>query len=210
MKPLFFVVMLLSLWLSRVALAELSFGGETLFLSGFGTLGGPYNLDGQAGFIRDKTQPEGARGDGVDWAIDSRLGLQATWRPSEDFESTLQLVSKYRNDGGYRPQVTWAFLKYAFDPDAQVRVGRLGYDIYLLAESRDVGYSYLWVRPPVDSFGQVYNSYFDGLDLTLANSLGDGVLRGKLFLGQMTGTIPTSFPDLEYDLDGSILWGGVQ
>lgn len=208
MKSLLFIAMLLGLWLSRSALAELSLNGETFSLSGFGTLGGPYNLDGQAGFIRDKTQPEGARGDGIDWAIDSRLGLQATWRPRDDFEGTLQLVSKYHDDGSYRPQATWAFLKYAFAPDSQVRVGRLGYDIYLFAESRDVGYSYLWVRPPVDCFGQIYNSYFDGLDLTLADGWGEGVLRGKLFLGQLTGTIPTSFRDSEYDLSGSILWGG--
>lgn len=207
MKPHFFVVVLLGLWLSRFALAELPLGSETLSLSGFGTLGGTYNLDGEAGFIRDISQPDGARGNGIDWAIDSRLGFQATWRLREDFESTLQLASKYRYDGSYYPQVTWAFLKYEINPNVQIRAGRLGADIYLQADSRDIGYTYLWVRPPVDYFGQLFVSYLDGVDLTATRGLGEGILRGKLYAGHARETIPAAGGD-QYSLDGTIVAGG--
>ncbi len=209
MKPRLFIIMGLGFWLSSpVALADSPLNSETFSLSGFGTLGGAYNLDGEANFIRDGIQPDGADGRGFTGSVDSRLGLQANWKPHEDFEGVIQLVSKYRYDGSYRPQVTWAFLKYAFTPDFQIRAGRLGYDIYPFAESRDVGYSYVWVRPPVDFFGYIYFSHLDGADLTLTHQLGNGLLKGKLFASQFNDAIPvvTTIPDV-YTLKGDA-WGG--
>ncbi|HRD68299.1 MAG TPA: hypothetical protein PKY50_19385 [Candidatus Competibacter sp.] len=207
MKPHFFVATLLGLCLSRAVLAEPLFASETLSLNGFGTLGGVYNLDGGADFIRDISQPDGARGDGVAWAVDSRLGLQATWRPLEDFESTLQLVSKYRHDGSYHPEITWAFLKYMVTPNVQIRAGRLGTDIYLQADSRDIGYGYLWVRPPVDYFGRLSVSYFDGADFAVTQELGEGILKGKLYAGQARETLPAD-GGAQYSLDGTSVAGG--
>jgi len=201
------VFICIGFWFSRIALAELPLDSETFSLGGFGTLGGPYNFSDQAGFIRDISQPKGTRGDGVGWKIDSRLGLQGTWKPREDFEATLQLVSKYRYDGSYRPEATWAFLKYMIDPNLQARVGRLGADLYLQADSRDVGYAYLWVRPPVDYFGQLFVSYLDGADLTGTQRLGDGVLRGKLYAGQAAETIPVPGGG-QYSLSGTRIVGG--
>jgi len=203
----FFISILIGFWFPSVVLAEFSLGNETLFLNGFGTLGGPYNFDDRAGFIRDISQPKGARGDGVDWSIDSRLGLQGTWKPREDFESTLQLVSKYRYDGSYRPEITWAFLKYAISPNVQIRAGRLGADLYLQADSRDIGYAYLWVRPPVDYFGRLFASYLDGVDFVAARELGEGMLRGKLYAGQARETLPGDGGS-EYSLDGTTVMGG--
>ncbi len=201
------IFILAGLWLPRIVLAEFPLDSETLSIRGFGTLGGAYNVDGQAGFIRDISQPEGARGNGVDWEIDSRLGLQATWKPREDFESTVQAISKYTSDGNYRPQVTWAFLKYAISPNLLVRTGRLGADLYLQTDSRDVGYAYLWVRPPVDYFGQFFASNFDGADLTVTQGFGDGVFRGKLYMGQAFESIPADEGG-QYSLDGTTLVGG--
>lgn len=209
------VVIWAGLWLPQVLLAappatqraEPHFAGEPLKIQGFGTVGGAYNTDGGAEYIRDRSQPNGTRGDGFGWAVDTRLGIQATWRPSESVAGILQLVTKQRYDGTWRPQVSWAFLKHAFDPDTELRVGRLGYDVYPMSDSRDVGYSYLWVRPPVDYFGQVHYSHIDGLDLTSVHLLGDGVVRGKLFAGQLneSGATPQGG---EYDMRGSTLWGG--
>jgi hypothetical protein len=62
----------------------------------------------------------------------------------------VQAVSYYNHAGNYEPELTWAFISYAPVPDMKVRAGRLGWDVYMLSDSRNVGYSYLWVRPPVD------------------------------------------------------------
>lgn len=203
----FLILLLIGLWFSSVALAEISLGDQTFSLRGFGTLGGPYNFDGQAGFIRNNSQPDGARGDGVGWDIDSRLGLQLDWKPREDFSGALQLVSRYRYDGSFTPDVTLAFLKYAFDPDLEMRVGRIGIDFNFQADSRDAGYTYLWVRPPVEYFGQSFMSHGDGFDLTATHGLGEGILQGKLYAAQASETVPTAAGN-EYELDGSALVGG--
>ncbi len=203
---------MLWLLLSGAAEADWQFsdgsGIERFRLQGFGTVGGPfYSSTDEATYIRDRSQPDGARGPGLAFETDSRLGIQASWTPTQDLEATVQLVAKYRYDGTYRPQVPWAFVKYAFNPDVQIRAGRLGYDAYLLSDSRDVGYSYLWVRPPVDYFGQIHYSYFEGLDLTARHALGDAIVKGKLYLGQLSESSITP-EGTEYALRGSWLGGG--
>lgn len=205
------IASLLGLALANSALAgqTAALPGQGIFtLQGFGTLGGPfYSSTDQATFIRDRSQPDGARGHGLALEVDSRLGVQANWRPSEQLEAVVQLVGKYRYDGTYRPQVPWAFVKLALPPDVQIRAGRLGYDAYLLSDSRDVGYSYLWVRPPVDYFGQIHWTHFDGVDLTAQHGLGNGFLKGKLFVGQLNESAVS--PDgIDYKMQGSWLWGG--
>ena len=196
--------------LSLPALAgavDLPFASDTFKLQGFGTIAGLYSTAGdQVTFLRDKTQPGSDQDGRLDWQTDSRLGVQANWKPIEEVEAMLQLVSKYRYDGSYRPQVTWAYVKYAFTPDLWMRAGRLGFDIYLNSESRDAGYYYLWVRPPTDYYGHIYYSYMDGMDLTSTRSFGDGILQAKVFAGTLDETVPAR-NGTNYPVEGTI-WGG--
>ena len=199
---------LAAIWLAWPALADFPPSErDGLSLQGFGTLGLVYNDGGQAEFLRDRSQPEGPADGELAWETDSRLGIQANWRPQENLEAVLQLVSKLRYDGSYRPQVSWAFLKYALNPNLQLRLGRLGYDVYLRSDSRDVGYSYLWVRPPAGYFGQVHFTHFDGLDLVASGQLGNGILQGKLYLGHLNETNATPI-GVDYEMTGTPLWGG--
>lgn len=199
---------LAALWLARPTLADFPPSDRGAFsLQGFGTLGLVYNDGGEAQFLRDRSQPEGPADGELAWENDSRFGVQANWKPHEDLEAVLQLVGKLRYDGSHRPQVSWAFLKYAFNPNVWLRLGRLGYDVYLLSDSRDVGYSYLWVRPPPGYFGQVHFTHLDGLDLAASSQLGNGILQGKLYFGHLneTGTTPIG---VNYEMAGTPLWGG--
>lgn len=207
LHPLLLSGILLTLATSQANAVDLSAHTQSFFLNGFGTLGGTYNSTDQATFIRDKGQPDGPRDDGVFWGTDSRIGIQGSWRPSEDVEAMLQVVSKYRYDGSYRPTVTWGFLKYAFTPNLELRLGRLGFDIYFNADSSEVGYAYLWVRPPVEFYLPIHYTYFDGGDLTLRYPLGDGMLKSKLFGGKTDETIASSV-GTDYTLDGA-MWGGL-
>jgi len=54
---------------------------DRLSVNGFGTLGGVYSDSDTAAFIRDLSQPEGAI-DGWSAEVDSRLGLQLSFRPN--------------------------------------------------------------------------------------------------------------------------------
>ena len=149
----------------------------------FGTLGIAHTQGDGAGFIRDMSQPKGADNRGLDWQLDTRLGVQANLKVSDDFEAAAQIVSRYRNDNNFQPEPTWAYLKYSLNDTADIRVGRVGFDAFLSADSRDVGYSFLWVRPPVDYYGNLFFNYSDGGDITFRMPTGPGRSRLKLFAG---------------------------
>lgn len=175
-------------------------------IRGFGTVGVAYNNTDDAGFIRDITQPEGVSGGGSG-DIDSRLGLQITYRPGEVLEATAQIVSRYDYAGNYDPELAWGFIKYKPNEHVEFRAGRLGWDVYMLADSRDVGFSYLWVRPPVEYYGALQFSKLNGADLVLRKQLGEGLLWGKVFAGEADDKLAID-KNSYADVGGSQMVGG--
>lgn len=177
-------------------------------LGGFGTLGWLRSSVDSPTFVRDLSQSRGV-GTAGSLRIDGRLGIQGIAELGPDFQATVQVVGKQRYDTSFRPEVTWAFLAWAPAPELQFRAGRLGFDVFMHADSRDVGYAMLWARPPVECFGTLPISSLDGLDLTATYSLGDTLaLRLKGYLGRAVGRLPIT-EALAYDLKGSLLGGGV-
>ena len=175
-------------------------------LHGFGTLGLTRGDDDHAQFVRDLSQPDGA---GKFWnsTVDSLLGLQANIRLGASTEGVVQVVSRYHADSSYRPELTWAFLRHDFSPDASLRVGRLGTEFYMLGDSRLVGYSNLTVRPSPDFYGSLVFSYIDGADISATVPMASGLLKAKLFAGKSPEKTPYA-PGLLWDLTGSTLMGG--
>lgn len=177
-----------------------------LTLQGFGTLGVARTNDPNAEFIRDLSQPKGA---GRDWTgkTDSMLGLQANIRVSPQTEGVVQMVSRYRADATYSPELTWAFLRYDATPDLSLRAGRLGTEFYMLGDSRLVGYSNLTLRPPPDFYGSLVFSYIDGLDAQATFPVSGGLLSGKLFAGLSPEETPF-VSNITWNQRGSSLVGG--
>ena len=180
--------------------------GPSIKLSGFGTLGLAHSDNDSAQYVRDLSQPDGLKS-GWSGKTDSNLGLQANVRFNAENELVIQGVSRYRYDGTYNPELTWAFLRHDFSPDVSARVGRLGTEFYMLADSRLVGYSNLTVRPPPDYYAPMVFNYFDGADISAATRMGSGLLRGKLFTGFAAEKLP--FVDnINWNLAGSLIAGG--
>lgn len=179
---------------------------DSFTLKGFGTLGVARSNRDAAEYVRDLSQPRGLT---RKWSseLDSLLGVQANLKLGERTEGVLQVISRYRYDSSYRPEVSWAFLRHDFTPDFQMRVGRLGTEFYMLADSRLIGYANLTVRPSPDFYGPLVFSYFDGLDASASMQLGEGLLRAKLFAGHSPEKSPFVEP-ITWDLSGSRLTGG--
>lgn len=193
--------MLLALLFVRPAAAEES----SLAFHGFGTLGTVQTTSRDVEFVRDLSEPRGAK-KSPDARVDSILGLQANWRLSPDLEAVVQAVSHYRYDKTFTPEVTWAYLKYDPTPQLSLRAGRLGTEFFMTADSRQVGYSYLTVRPPGDFFWYLPFSSINGADAALTLPVGEDVLRGKIYYGFSEGKIP--YGDKQWKLDGSAMAGG--
>lgn len=175
-----------------------------LSLRGFGTLGVARSSSADAEYVRDLSQPGGLN---RSWSakIDTVAGVQANYQIRDNLEGVVQAVSRYRYDGSFRPELTWAFLKFEPNPQLTLRAGRVGTEFYMLADSRLVGYSYLPIRPPVDYFGSLPISYIDGADVAVAVPVGAGLLRGKVYTGLTREQTPIGYE--LYDLGGSLVKG---
>jgi hypothetical protein len=159
-------------------------------LKGFGTLGLVWNSTSRAQFTRDVSQPGGATRS-ADARVDTRLGLQLDGTLADTLQAGLQVLGKYRYDATFTPEIAWAYLGWSPVPELQVRAGRLGVELFMNADSRDVGYSYLWVRPPVECFGLIPVTRLDGMDATGTIPLGrQATLRLKAFYGATSEKLP--------------------
>lgn len=181
-----------ALWAAPPAFAD-AVAGAGLRVSGFGTLGlisaSPRS---DWGFHRETTQP--AHHDTqVRADVDSRLGLQANWSPSAQWEVVGQLVLKPRSEESrWDDALAWGFVAYRPTPEWTVRLGRTSPDLFLLADVRNVGFAYPWARPSVEFYGWMPVSVLDGVDVTRQWSAFDAQWRAKLFAGRsrltMAGT----------------------
>jgi hypothetical protein len=142
--------------------------------SAFGTLGAVSTTTDQMGFRRDDTQPGGAYRT-PDWGIDTRFGVQASAQISAALLGTVQVVSKWGPDGTWRPQVTEGCLAWYPAQGWTLKGGVVDTNALPTDEWSDVGWTYLWVRPPVDVFGTFPFTRMVGLDVRRLFDLGGGL-----------------------------------
>ena len=171
MKPLRLAA-LLCLWLPS-AFAQTA-DSPKLTLSGYGTLGAARSSDRTADYLIDAFKPNGP-GATREWSadVDSRAGLQLALQVSPSLSAVVQVVSQQRHDSSYRPTVEWANVKYQATPDVAVRAGRIVLPIFLMNDSRKVGFANPWVRPPVEVYSLVPVTSSDGVDASFRSRIGD-------------------------------------
>jgi hypothetical protein len=151
-----------------------SSGNPVFSFSAFGTLGVVHSSQQQADFVAGPFQPNGA-GYTHNWSagVDSLIGGQITARITPELSAVVQVIAEQNYDGTYRPHVEWANIKYQFTPDCSVRVGRVELPTFLFSDTRKVGYTYPWVRPPIEVYGLVPITDSDGVDFSYRRALGD-------------------------------------
>jgi hypothetical protein len=156
--------------------------------SGFGTLGYVQTNTDLADFV-GSGQSSGASKDGS-FNPDSKIGGQVNAKANNVFSATVQAVSKYNAAGTWKPVVEWAFVKAQATPELAIRAGRIGLPFYMVSDYLNVNYSNLWVRPPLDVYGQVNFSHFDGADAIYQTSVGSTTLTGQVFYGETNTPAP--------------------
>lgn len=142
---------------------EWSAGSWRTSIDGFGTLGLTLSDDEGFGFRRDISQNDAVFAGDVAHSTDSLFGLQTSVQYDDWFMALVQGKTKASHKG-YEYYINLALLQFQYSPAVIFRVGRLPQDIYPFSESRDVAFSYLWVRPSVEFYGPLLLEHFDGVD----------------------------------------------
>jgi hypothetical protein len=162
---------------------------NTFSFSGFGTVGVVGKTGARDwGFTRNSTQL--GAGSDLSAAPDSRLGGQVNWSGGSPWEAAVQGVLMSRpGQVPVRDVVEQAYLGYRPLPDTRIRLGRTSADIFLYADSRNVGYAFPWARPPVDFYGFAPLTSIDGIDLEQRWNTGDATWRARATAGSLRTSV---------------------
>lgn len=179
-----------------------------LHFNGFATLGLTVGDDELLGFRRGLDGAKASRDGDPRLDVDSLLGLQLNVELSPRLDFTVQGVVRERAQQSLNETTEWAFLRLQADEHSDFRVGRLGLDVFMLADYRQVGYAYPWVRPAPDFYGGIPIFRFDGADYTRRFTAAGGSLQAKLFVGRSESTLPISTPSTDrFNLALDTSWG---
>jgi len=143
-------------------------------LSGFGTVGEVHSSEDKADFTNSIFQPNGA-GYSRTWSpeVESLIGGQISARITPKLSAVVQVIAQQNYNGTYTPHVEWANIKYQFTPDLSVRIGRVELPTFLFSDTRKVGYTYPWVRPPIEVYSLLPITASDGGGFSYGANLGN-------------------------------------
>jgi hypothetical protein len=181
------VVSLIATTSYGLAQAQRNFG-EHVTLSGFGTLGAVATDNSTAPFIRDSSTSGATTS--ANWKVDSKLGIQADVRVNDWLSGTVQVLSEQRDEAGIKAQFEWAFIRLQPLTGLNLRLGRTAPSVFMISDSRNVGYAQTMVRMPnevyaINSLNRVtgvdasYRMQLAGQWLTVTATAGDGTIRTR-------------------------------
>jgi hypothetical protein len=161
---------------------------------GFGTLGVVHSTEDQADFTSSVYKHHGA-GHSHEWSpdVDSLLAGQITAQLTPRLSGVVQAIAEQRYDNTYTPTIEWANLRYELTPDFSLRAGRIVLPVFMVSDSRKVGYANPWVRPPIEVYSLAPLSTNDGIDLS-----------HRLHAGDVTSTLQASYGASEVKFPASV------
>lgn len=172
--------------------AAVAADGPTVTFSGFGTLSAVHSDNKNVDFVGTPRQPNGVGYTrSTDIGVDSILGAQANIVFNKSLSSVVQVTSQRNHENNYTPALEWAFVKWQATPSLDLTIGRTALPAFALSDSRLVGYSYLWARPPIDVYYQVPLTNIDGVGATWRHS----TALGELSLQGQAGKTNLKFPN---------------
>lgn len=118
-----------------------------------------------------------------EWSFeqDTILGLQVRASVTDKLSVTGQLVG--RGTDNFEAKMEWAYFSYELSPNWTLQGGRKRIPLFYYSDFFDVGYAYLWVRPPADTYTwQIFN--YNGVNALYQNSFGDVSVSGNVYFGR--------------------------
>ena len=168
--------------------------------NGFSTAG--YSELDQEGVVYKTTNDmEGIDSSGS-FEYDSILGLQGTVKFNDAWSFTAQGLIKRQTDGDFGPSIDWAYLKWQPLSNLSVRAGLTRPPTFMFSDSVYVGYSNIWVRPPMEVYGISPVYQLAGIDAIWRTHVGPVSVSVQPYFGDSQLHLPnTTTQDGEYKLD---------
>lgn len=165
----------------------------TWSFSGYGTLGVAYSDNDRADYLVDAFKPSGP-GYTREWnpEVDSRIAGQVTATFTPRVTGVVQVIVQQRHDESWTPTVEWANVKWQVTDDLSVRAGRVVLPVFMVTDTRRVGYANPWVRPPVEVYSMVPVTYSDGVDASWRVRMGEGSTTFQLGAGRSDSRFPNA------------------
>lgn len=172
-------------------------------LSGFGSLGAGRVLT-QGGTFEDYDSR---------WSYDTDtiVGVQLDVAASQGVTFTTQAVARGFDvsdvESQYDPELELMFLAYQATDNLRLRGGLIRTPLFIHSESIEVGYTYPWVRPPIDVYSTHAQSltHMKGVDASYYLPVGDGLLEWRLVYGAEDSRVDAIA--YTYDIDFEPLMG---
>ncbi|MGB9093394.1 MAG: hypothetical protein WCB93_04720 [Gallionella sp.] len=172
----------------------------------FGSFGLSHSTMSSGDYVVDGSIPRGpGLSDSLSTANDTRIAAHMAAQMSQKVSVVIQVDSEYHTGNSYAPEVEFVNVKYALAPDTSVRAGRVALPTFLESENRDVGYTYVWIHPPVEVYRQEPVTHADGFSFNYGlhgGSVGHSI---KAVFGR--ATIETSDAPAGNSLTSKNLWG---
>ena len=98
-----------------------------------------------------------------------------------DLSATVQLVSRGASDFTVEPE--WAYLTYEFSDNFSIQAGKKRLPLFYYSDFFDLGYAYVWMRPPSDTYTWHILNY-KGVNLTYTDEWGDWSVNANIYGGE--------------------------
>ena len=161
---------------SILVLVTSSYALEKVKISGYATAAGGYISDSTVGATTYTANPghDGYTDESVKFQPDSVAGLQISSRVADDVTVSMQLVSQFENEQA-TIELEWAYINYELSDAFTIQAGRFVPQIFLYSNTVNVGFTYLWITPPSEVYGQAPMRYTDGANLLLDHTFSNDV-----------------------------------
>jgi hypothetical protein len=173
--------------------------------SGFGTAGVARSDTNRAEFVTGN-QMVGAS-ENFDYKTDSKLGLQGIFAPTSWLSGTVQALAAEQDTSGIMTQIEWAYIKVQPTTNLSVRYGKLELPLFLVSDSRNVGYTTTWLRAPDAVYGEALFDTYEGGDIRYKLQLGKYSVEGHVLVGAPNPAAQLAGPGFVQIFTGHHMYG---
>ncbi|CBL45278.1 Hypothetical protein HDN1F_16950 [gamma proteobacterium HdN1] len=120
--------------------------------------------------------------DQINFQSNNVFALQARADLGGDLSATTQIIAKGATD--YDAKFTWAYISYDLTPELTLSVGRFRIPYFIYSDTLDVGYSYHFIQPPVNTYEIGGFDATNGVKLEWQTDVGGWTSRATALTGR--------------------------